>query len=79
MNSPVVGLRVASVVIGLVGLGQLIRIICCVSVQVGGCLVGRRWSVVAVIVLAALCVWLWMLASKAAKATVQAPPANPAA
>ena len=32
-----------------------------------------------VIVLAALCVWLWMLASKAAKSKVETPPAKPAA
>jgi hypothetical protein len=79
MNSPVLGLRVASVIFGLMGLGQLIRIIVCEGVQVGSCYVGRRWSVVAVIVFGALCAWLWMLASKAAKAKAETPPAKPAA
>jgi hypothetical protein len=79
MNSPALGLRVASVIFGLMGLGQLVRIIACVNLQVGSCHIGRRWSVVAVIVLAALCGWLWMLACKAAKSKVETPPAKPAA
>jgi hypothetical protein len=79
MNSPALGLRVASVIFGLMGLGQLIRIIVCANLQVGSCQIGRRWSVVAVIVLAALGVWLWMLASKAAKPKAEAPPVKPAA
>ena len=79
MNSPALGLRVASVIFGLMGLGQLVRIIVCVNLQVGSCHIGRRGSVVAVIVLAALCVWLWMLACKAAKSKVETPPAKPTA
>jgi hypothetical protein len=78
MNSPALGLRVASVVFGLMGLGHLIRIIAFANLQVGSCHIGRRWSVVAIIVLAALCAWLWMLASKAAKAKVETPPVKPA-
>jgi hypothetical protein len=79
MNCPALGLRVASVIFGLMGLCQLIRIIARINMQVGSCPVGRRWSAVAVIVLAALCVWLWMLASKACKAKDGTPPAGPAA
>ena len=79
MNSPALGLRVASVIFGLMGLGHLIRIIVCVNLQVASCCIGRWWSGAAVIVLAALCVWLWMLASKAAKSKVETPPAKPAA
>ena len=79
MNCPALGLRVASVIFGLMGLGQLVRIIACTNLQVGTCLIGRRWSAVAVIVLAALCVWLWMLASKACKAKCEAPPEKPGA
>jgi len=79
MNSPALGLRVASVIFGLMGLGQLIRVIMHESVQVGSCLIGRRWSAVAFVVLAALCVWLWMLASKGAEAKGGTPPAKPAA
>jgi hypothetical protein len=84
MNSPALGLRVASVIFGLMGLCHLICIIGCVNMRVGSCCVGSccagRWcNVGAVIVLAALCVWLWMLASKAAKPKVETPPAKPAA
>jgi hypothetical protein len=79
MNCPAIGLRVASVIFGLMGLGHLIRIFACTHLQVGSCLIGRRWSVAAVIVLGALCVWLWMLASKACKAKDEAPPAKPTA
>ena len=79
MNSPALGLRVASVVFGLMGLGQLVRIIMFESVKIGSCLIGRRWSAVAFLVLAALCVWLWMLASKTAQPKNETPPAKPAA
>jgi hypothetical protein len=61
------------------GLGHLIRIFVHERLQVGSWLIGRRWSAFAVIVLAALCVWLWMLASKACKEKCEAPPAKPAA
>lgn len=79
MNSPVLGLRVASVIFGLMGLCHLIRIIARAGLQVGCCLIGRQWSVVAVIVLAALCVWMWRLASTAAKSKTETPPTKPAA
>jgi len=79
MNCPVIGLRVSSLIFGLMGLVHLIRIILGVGLQVGSCLIRQRWSAVAVIVFAALCVWLWMLASKAAKSKVETPaPAKPA-
>ena len=78
MNCPALGLRVASVIFGLMCLGNLARIVGCVSLQVACCPVGRRWSAVAVVVLGALCVWMWMLASKACKKKDEAPPAKPA-
>ena len=79
MNSPALGLHVASVIFGLMGLGHLVRIIACVNLQVGSCSIGRWWSVVPVIVLAALCVWLWMLAAKTEQPKPDAAPAKPAA
>jgi hypothetical protein len=79
MNSPALGLRVASVLFGLAALGHLLRVILRVGVQVGTCLIGRRWSVVGAIVLAALCGWLWTLASQAAKSKGETPPTKPAA
>jgi hypothetical protein len=61
------------------GLGHLIRIAAHVNLLVGSHLIHRRWSGVSVIVLAALCVWLWMLASKAECPKTETPPAKPAA
>lgn len=75
MNSPALGLRVASVIFGLACLGQLIRVILRIPVEIGSCIVARRWSAVAVLVLAALCGWLWSLASKPAAPKKDAPPA----
>jgi 4-hydroxybenzoate polyprenyltransferase len=79
MNCPVFGLRFSSVVFGLMGLAHLVRVLAAYSVQIGAYHFGRRWSVAAVIVLAVLCAWLWMLASKAAKAKEEVPPAKPVA
>ena len=76
MNCPALGLRVASVIFGLVGLLHLIRIFCAhLSIQVCGCYVGRRWSIISVIVLAALCIWMWKLASQVGKSKTETPPA----
>jgi hypothetical protein len=77
MNSPACGLRVASVIFGLVGLGHLLRILLKVQLVIGEYYVQRRWNLVAVIVCAALCIWLWRLSVPAPKADV--PPAKPAA
>ena len=79
MNSPTCGLRVASVVFGLMCLGQLIRIIALLQIHVGGFYVHRWISAVAVVVTGLLCVWLWMLASKADQPKPDAAPAKPAA
>lgn len=79
MNSPALALRVSSVIFGLMGLVHLIRIVVCVNLQVGSCPIGRWWSALAVVVFAALCVWLWIVASKAAKSKLETPPAKPAA
>jgi uncharacterized membrane protein len=61
MNSPILGLRIASVVFGLISLGQLLRILFHIQVIVGSHLVGRRWSAIVVILTAGLCAWLWSL------------------
>jgi hypothetical protein len=66
-------------IFGLMGLCHLIRVFIGTSLQLGGWIIGRRWSAVAVIVLGALCIWLWMLASKGAESKVETPPAKPAA
>jgi hypothetical protein len=78
MNSPALGLRVASLLFGLTAVCHLARILFGTYLQLGGWIIGRRWSAVAVVVCATLCVWLWMLAYKSAKSEVEAPPAKPA-
>jgi hypothetical protein len=79
MNCPIFGLRVSSVIFGLVALAHLIRIILNFGVQIGDFNIGRRFSAVAVIVCAALCVWLWTLAAKATRSKGELPSAKPAA
>lgn len=79
MNCPAVGLRVASVIFGLMGLAHLFRIIVRMSLQVGACHIGQRWSAAAFIILVALCAWMWRLASKADGAKSPLPPYTPAA
>lgn len=79
MNSQTLGLRVASVIFGLVGLGHLLRILLKMQLVVGGWYVQRRWNVVAVIVCGALCIWLWQLSTQGAKPKADLPPTPPAA
>ena len=77
MNSPTCGLRVASVVFGLVCLAQLLRIITGLAIIVDGHIIGRRFSAIAVIIAGALCIWLWILSSKTDKPKSDATPAKP--
>jgi hypothetical protein len=79
MNSPTCGLRVASVVFGLMCLGHLLRIIVRVQLHVGGFYIHRWFSAAAVVITGLLCVWLWMLAAKANQPKPDAAPAKPAA
>jgi hypothetical protein len=74
MNCSVTGLRVASAIFGLMGLVHLVRIILNVALEVGGQPIGRRWSAVAVLLLAVLCIWLWKLASAATQLKSETPP-----
>lgn len=77
MNSPTCGLRVASVIFGLMCLAQLLRIITRLGIIVDGHIIGRRFSAIAVIITGALCIWLWMLSSKADKPKSDATPVKP--
>ena len=77
MNSPTCGLRVASVVFGLMCLAQLLRIITRLDIVVGGHYIGRKFSAIAVIVTGALCIWLWILSSKAESPKPDATPVKP--
>lgn len=80
MNPPAVyGLRVSSVIFGLMAASHLVRIIIDAGLQIGSVVIGRLWSAIAVFVFTTLCSWLWMLASTAAKEKADAPPVKPAA
>jgi hypothetical protein len=73
MNSPTLGLRVAGTIFGLMCLAQLLRIITRLEIIVDGHIIARRFSAIAVLVTGALCIWLWMLSSKADKPAATTP------
>ena len=79
MNSPICGLRLASMVFGLMCLAHLLRIITRFHIQLGGFYIHRWTSAVVVVITGLLCVWLWMLASKAEQPKPDAAQAKPAA
>ena len=64
MNSPKFGLRLSSVLFGLMSLGQLWRLIAKPDVLVAGAPMPTWPSALAFIVLAALAIWLWRLSNK---------------
>ncbi len=61
MNSQALGLRVASVIFGLVCLAHLLRIVSRLPVVIGDFYLHRWMSAVAMIVSGFLCFWLWRL------------------
>jgi hypothetical protein len=62
MNSQITGLRVASVVFGLIALAQLVRLVIRPEVLVAGHPMPLWPSVLAFIILGALNIWMWKLA-----------------
>jgi hypothetical protein len=62
MNSQVLGLRVASILFGLMSVAQFARLIMRPEVLVAGHLMPLWPSVVAFVALAGLSLWLWKLA-----------------
>ncbi len=77
MSSRTCGLRVASVVFGLMCLAQMLRIVTRLGIMIGGYPVSRKFSAVAVVITGGLCLWLWLLSTKAegpAPGSVGAPP-----
>ncbi len=62
MNSQVTGLRVASVVFGLIAIAQLGRLVIRPEVLVAGHLIPLWPSVLAFIILSGLSLWMWKLA-----------------
>jgi len=74
MKMQSVGLRVASVIFGLVCLGHLLRVFLRLDVHIGGLYVHRWMSAVAVVITALLSVWLWLLARPSAGPTPEPGP-----
>jgi hypothetical protein len=62
MNSPQLGLRVASVFSGLLCVAHLVRLLAEIQIQVGGYRVGLWPSALAAVLGAAFCYWFWRLA-----------------
>lgn len=75
MNSPALGLRVASAIFGLVCLGQLTRLLLHLEVLVAGRHIPVWWSGVAALVAAVLCGWLWTLGTVAKTPAIEPAPA----
>lgn|GEM_PF-435190 len=65
MNSPRTGLRVASVFFGIFAIAHVLRLVNQARVTLGTNEIPMAVSWVALIVAAALSVWLWRLASRA--------------
>lgn len=63
MNSPQLGLRIASVVFGLVGFAHAVRLLAETPVRVGTYFVPIWVSVVAMFLSGALSMWCWQLAA----------------
>ena len=62
MNSQTTGLRVASVVFGLMAIAQLVRLLIRPEVLVAGYSMPLWPSVLALIILGGLSLWMWKLA-----------------
>jgi hypothetical protein len=62
MKTQITGLRVASIVFGLLGLGQLVRLAIRPEVLVAGHLMPLWPSALAFVILGGLSLWMWKLA-----------------
>jgi hypothetical protein len=63
MKSQILGLRVASVIFGVITLAQVMRLVIRPEVLVNGYLVPLWPSALAVVILGSLCLWLWKLSA----------------
>jgi uncharacterized membrane protein YecN with MAPEG domain len=61
MNSPTIGLRVASVIFGIFAIGHILRLINHAQVTVGTHTIPMGVSWIALIIAAILCIWMWRL------------------
>lgn len=67
MNSQVLGLRVAGIIFGLMFLVQLLRLVIRPEILIAGNHVPLWPSVIAVVLLAGLSIWMWMLTRRPTK------------
>jgi hypothetical protein len=63
MNSQILGLRIASIIFGLMSLAQLLRLVIQPEVLVAGHQMPLWPSVLAFVILGGLSIWLWKLSS----------------
>jgi hypothetical protein len=62
MNPQILGLRVASIIFGLMALAQLVRLVIRPEVLVAGHPMPLWPSVLALVILGGLSIWMWKLA-----------------
>ena len=65
MNSQILGLRVASVIFGLISLAQLLRLVIQPEVVVAGHQIPLWPSMLAFVLFGGLSIWLWKLSRSA--------------
>jgi hypothetical protein len=65
MNSQILGLRVGSIIFGLISLVQLLRLVIQPEVLVAGHQMPLLPSVIAFVIFGGLSIWLWMLSRTA--------------
>jgi hypothetical protein len=65
MNSQILGLRVASIIFGLISLAQLLRLVIQPEVLVAGYQMPFWPSVIAFVIFGALSIWLWTISRTA--------------
>ena len=67
MKSPIVGLRVSSVIFGLMCLAQVLRLVTQIEVVVAGHQVPFWPNAIAFVILGGLSIWTWQLSSTASR------------
>jgi hypothetical protein len=64
MNSPKIGLRVASIFFGIFAIAHLLRLINHAQVTFGTHTIPMTVSWIALIIAAILCIWMWRLSTR---------------
>lgn len=71
MNSQILGLRIASIIFGLISLAQLLRLVIQPEVLVAGHQMPLWPSVIAFVIFGGLSIWLWTLSRTQAHARLR--------